>query len=278
MGISSSARGTRPVTLAAVHTAEGARRARDLLAYYDDHPVSSHAIADADELIDNIVPYSRASWTLRSGNPISDNLEICGFARWNRSQWLSTYTVDGCKNPRQMLRNVAKWVYRRAKARGLPLRRLTHAQIRAGAKGVIMHHDWTLAMNDGTHWDTGPGFPFDILWSDIQALKDQEAPTMTTPAQFWGYDSPDPNALGKDAIQLLVDAHLFSQTAANALENVAEDAAMKVLGYRLPGVADPGQDVYWFIRQAKEANERAAACEAKLDSVINKLNQLLARP
>lgn len=167
MAYKSSLRGARPVTLICIHTAEGARTAPSLAAYFyrSDIQASSHSIVDAYRTI-NIVPWHRAAWTLRSGNPISDNLEICGFAGWTRAEWLSTGTVDGCVNPRLMLSRVAVWIRQRCQARNIPIRRLSLAQVRQGARGVIHHYDWTQAMRDGTHWDVGPGFPWDVVMAE----------------------------------------------------------------------------------------------------------------
>lgn len=167
MAYKSSARGSRPVTLASLHSAEGARTAKSLASYFlrPDIMASAHDVVDADGII-SLIDYNRASWTLRSGNPISDNLEICGFARWTRAQWLSTETVDGCRNPRAMVRWAGVWLARRARARGLPLRFLTIDEVRRGERGLIDHNTWTKAMRDGSHWDVGGGFPFDVALAD----------------------------------------------------------------------------------------------------------------
>lgn len=171
----SSPRTDRPVTLVCIHTAEGARTARSLAAFFQRSDVyaSAHAAVDANETL-QMVPYSRAAWTLRSGNPISDNLEICGFARWTRAQWMSTGTVDGCVNPRRMLHRTADWIASRCTARGIPVRHLTLTQVRAGSEGVIHHDDWTKAMRDGTHWDVGTGFPWDYVLELARGTEEDE--------------------------------------------------------------------------------------------------------
>jgi hypothetical protein len=171
----SSARGSRPVSLLAVHTAEGARTARALANYFwrDDIMASSHDAIDGKETI-HMVPYHRASWTMRSGNPISDNVELCGFARWSRGQWLSTGVVDGVGNPRAMLVRLANWIRARAKARGIPTRKLTVTQLANNQWGVIAHDDWTKAKNDGTHWDPGPGFPWDVVMAMVNQPAEPE--------------------------------------------------------------------------------------------------------
>lgn len=183
MSYKSSPRGTRPVSLLAVHTAEGARTARSLAAYFyrPDIMASSHDAIDGHETI-HMVPYHRAAWTLRSGNPISDNVELCGFAGWNRGQWLSTGVVDGVGNPRAMLHRLAAWIRARAAARNIPLRKLSITQVAAGKWGVIGHHDWTIAKNDGTHWDPGPGFP----WDYVMSLVNPPAPAPPTEEETMG--------------------------------------------------------------------------------------------
>lgn len=169
MAYKSSPRGVRPVSLVAGHTAEGARTAASLGAYFwkPEIQASSHVGIDAGATL-NYVGYDRAAWTLRSGNPISDNAEICGFARWTRAQWLSTAMVDGCANPRAMVDRFADWVGSRCRARDIPIRKLSPAQVAAGWSGVIGHIDWTLGMRDGSHTDPGGGFPWDYVITRAQ--------------------------------------------------------------------------------------------------------------
>lgn len=164
MAYKSSARGAQPVRLIVVHTAEGARDAESLGNYFyrNDVQASSHVGIDADST-NQYVPYDRAAWTVRSGNPISDNAELCAFARWTRAQWLSTTTVDGCANPRAILDRTAAWIRSRCLARNIPIRKLSPADVAAGRAGVIGHVDWTLGMHDGTHTDPGPNFPWDYV-------------------------------------------------------------------------------------------------------------------
>jgi hypothetical protein len=155
MANSSSRNGTR-VLWVTVHTAEGIRKASDLKAFFDRSTnSSSHAVADDATLLDNLVPYDRAAWTLRNGNSRSDNLELCGFAKWTRNEWLDQH--------QGMLNNAARWIRSRCQARGIPIVKLSPADVRAGRAGVIGHVDYTQGTNDGSHWDPGPGFPWDVV-------------------------------------------------------------------------------------------------------------------
>lgn len=160
--VNSSSRSGRKVIWVCVHTAEGIRKASDLRAFFERSTNSSaHAVADDATLLDNLVSYSQAAWTLRSGNPASDNLELCGFASWSRNEWLT--------NHKGMLNNAASWVRARCLARGIPIRKLDAAGVRRGDAGVIGHVDYTNGTGDGTHWDPGPGYPWDVVLDKARA-------------------------------------------------------------------------------------------------------------
>jgi hypothetical protein len=154
--VNSSSRSGRKVIWVCVHTAEGIRKAADLRAFFERSTNSSaHAVADDTTLLDNLVSYSQAAWTLRYGNPASDNLELCGFASWSRDEWLT--------NHKGMLNNAASWIRARCLARGIPIRKVDAAGVRRGDAGVIGHVDYTNGTGDGTHWDPGPDFPWDYV-------------------------------------------------------------------------------------------------------------------
>lgn len=156
MAYKSDPRGTRPVSLLVLHSAEGARTAESLGSYFyrPDIMASSHVGIDDTHIL-QYVPYERSAWTVRSGNPISDNAELCGFAAWSRDVWLNEH--------RGMLDLAAGWLSARAHARGIPLSKLTPAQVGANAWGVIGHVDWTYGKHDGTHTDPGGNFPWDYV-------------------------------------------------------------------------------------------------------------------
>lgn len=153
-----SSRGGKKVRLLIVHTAEGARTNASLGAYFSNaaNQVSSHAGID-DFGVETFVDYSQAAWTARSANAIADQVELCGFASWTRDEWL--------RDHQNMLDHLGVWLRERAAARGIPLRKLSPAQVAAGASGVIAHVDWTVGMKDGTHTDCGTEFPWDYVMS-----------------------------------------------------------------------------------------------------------------
>lgn len=177
-----SSRGNAKVRLVVVHTAEGARTVESLGAYFAKSSVqaSSHVGID-DNRVEQYVSYDRAAWTCRSANPISDQVELCGFASWSRDQWLKEHP--------KMVGLAAAWIRERCLARGIPIVKLTPAQLAAGQPGVIGHVDWTTGMREGSHTDPGPGFPWDVVMS----MANQGGP------------APTPTPAGKSRAQILAD-------------------------------------------------------------------------
>lgn len=153
-----SSRGGATVRLVAIHTAEGATNAVDLGHYFANpsSQVSSHVGIDDSQTI-QYVDYSQATWTMLSANPISDQAELCGFAAWSRDTWLNSH--------KGMLDRTADWIRTRCLARGIPIVKLSPADVAAGRWGVLGHVDWTNGMHDGTHQDPGTGFPWDYVIS-----------------------------------------------------------------------------------------------------------------
>jgi hypothetical protein len=150
-----SSRGGRAVRLVVIHTAEGALTAQALGNYFAQasSQVSSHVGIDDTSTI-QYVDYAYECWAMLSANPISDQAELCAFAAWTRDQWFQH---------RGMLDQAASWIRSRCQARGIPIRKLTPAEVGAGQAGVCGHWDWTLGTGEGTHTDPGSNFPWDYV-------------------------------------------------------------------------------------------------------------------
>lgn len=159
------------VRLVVLHTSEGARTVDALAAFLrrDGINASYHGAVD-DTRYEAYVNYSRAAWALRNGNQESDNLCLCGFASWSREEWL---------RHTRMLDLTAAWIADRCAARGVPVRLLTPAEVAAALRddkhpgGVCDHDRYTRGTRDGTHWDVGPNFPWDVVMARAQTLHDR---------------------------------------------------------------------------------------------------------
>jgi hypothetical protein len=248
----SSSRGGARVRWLAVHSTEGIMRAADLRDW-QAWPGSSHASADATGTLlepdDGFVPYERAAWTLRNGNPVSENLELCALARWTRAEWLARPAL---------LEACAVWLARRSRATGVPLRKLTVEQVAAGWAGVIDHDDYTDATGDGTHWDVGASFPWDLVIPRARAILDPPAPT---PEGFLMALDDDEQ---REALALLRDLHyglrrplIGGVTASTALREIRTGVAGLVERHPAPvgltAPADPGEAVEGVVPWTDEA-------------------------
>ncbi|MBP2472734.1 hypothetical protein JOF53_001606 [Crossiella equi] len=220
-----------------MHTAEGARTVESLGRFFQGKTQASSHVGIDDNRIEQYVPYDRAAWTLRSGNPISDNAELCGFAKWTRAEWL--------RHPR-MLEQTAQWIAQRCRARGIPLRKLTPAQVAKGESGVIGHHEWTVGKKDGSHWDPGPQFPWDLVMAKAGGQSGED-------------ELPTPNEVAAATLDMPLgpgaDPHSLSAFVVSNRENAAKlDELLTLLRPGIEGVRHAGQ-LAALIAQAAESGE-----------------------
>lgn len=240
---SESRNGARVIWLA-VHSSEGndAPRVDDAAALRDAAwwTGSSHAITDNDpgSLLtpaQGCVPYERAAWTLRGGNHFSDNIEQVGWAHWTRAEWLA--------RPK-LLDNTARWLAERSKARGIPLVKLTPADVAAHRPGVIGHVDYTLGSRlaghpDGDHTDPGPNYPWDFVLDLARkyaaGLNPQEDELPSVADVVKGLlGAPVDKGTGS-VLQTLRDARLIARRAEEAA--LATEAKVDVLTAKVDALA-----------------------------------------
>lgn len=139
----------------AIHTTEGIMDANDLGYYWQRITGgSSHAGCDNKKTV-TYVDTQYASWTLLNGNSKSVNMEICGWAKWTRDEWLGPQ--------RGRLEQAAQWARQMCDKFGIPKKYIGASGVARGESGIIGHIDYTNGAKDGNHWDPGPGFPWDIF-------------------------------------------------------------------------------------------------------------------
>lgn len=209
MGYGSSYRGGAIIKLVCLHTTEGSRTKESLSSFFWNNPnASSHSTVDHTGILD-MVPRELAAWTLGGGNSISVNLEICGFAKWTREQWLSTGTVDGCVNPRMRVYWAAVWAKRECEALGIPKRLLAVGDRSAG---IVDHYRANRTYGWGDHHNVGAGFPWDVFFADMGTVSlpdekkeddDNMIYTQRCPVtEGYGVESlPVPTVSGSEAVQ-----------------------------------------------------------------------------
>ncbi|WP_066527108.1 peptidoglycan DD-metalloendopeptidase family protein [Corynebacterium bouchesdurhonense] len=116
------------------------------------------------------------------------HLSLVGWSSWKREEWLAQ---------EKMLRRAARIVADWSTKHGIPIRRLTAEQIKAGSWGITDHNGTRLAYGKTTHTDVGPGFPWDVFLEMVNdAMKPKLEATMTEPIAW-----PDgPGALNEAKI------------------------------------------------------------------------------
>lgn len=129
---------------------------------------SAHYYVDSNSVVQCVRTTDEAHTARSHGNDLGIHYELCGTAQ-TRAQWLDATS-------RATIRHAAQQMARDITRHGIPVRRLTVAQVRAchpdhgnGAGGICGHAEITRAFPEdkGTHTDPGSGFPWDVLASDI---------------------------------------------------------------------------------------------------------------
>lgn len=196
-----------------LHTSEGGETtssAEALCGYMGqpgDRPNSSggvygssyHIVADTD-VLRPAVPYDIVAYSAGGGNARGRHLCFPGKAGQTREQWLD-------ENSRAMIRQAAAWLADQGCGTAFPARRLTVDEVKSGVKGVCDHYDITRAFKKSTHTDLGAGFPWDVLFADVQAILGQTPPPLPPPSQkdqIMFIAAPGPEISGRTDVHFAV--------------------------------------------------------------------------
>ena len=160
-----------------LHTSEGAEgdsAAESLAGYLErpgDRPTSSggrygssyHAIADNGLRVIPCVPDHLVAYSAPGSN--TEGLHICipGRAGQTRLEWLTGAS-------RGAIATVAAFLLDTRDRYGIPVERLTAAEVSSRTRGYCDHATIRDAFGKTTHYDVGPEFPWDVLADDIRYL------------------------------------------------------------------------------------------------------------
>jgi hypothetical protein len=165
-----------PVQFVVVHHtagSEGPSSAESGAAYDKKRTdgTSTHVFVDSNSVACEVADEDRANHARFHGNEIGIGMELCGTLQ-TRAQWLDAASLP-------TLRLAARWAAEKVVKFGLPVRRLSVAEVRAAyyspqvsrPKGFAGHEDVTHAFpeDNGTHLDPGSGFPWDVF---LEAVTD----------------------------------------------------------------------------------------------------------
>jgi hypothetical protein len=163
----SSGRPYGPPLWVVVHTtqgSEGVKSAEDGAAYDTRRTdgTSTHYFHDQDTTIQCVRTSDRANGAKGTGNHYGIHHELCGKAEQNSAQWQDAASAG-------TIRNAAKQAARDCKKWGIPVRKLSVAQVRGHEKGLCEHHDISLAFGQSDHTDPGRSFPWPQFLDMVKA-------------------------------------------------------------------------------------------------------------
>jgi len=164
------------VQLVVIHDTEGSEgptSAEDGAAYDQRRTdgTSTHYFHDSNSTVQCVRTEDQAHAARAQGNRRGIQHELCGRAGQGAAGWADAVSQG-------TLRQAAKQAARDCKKWGIPVRKLTAAQVAAGVKGICGHVDITNAFpqDRGTHTDPGPSFPWGQFLAMVQADMQEDLP------------------------------------------------------------------------------------------------------
>lgn len=150
--------------------------ARDIARYFRSQSAggSAHYTVDPGEAIQSVYDGVIAWHAPPNGHSLG--VELCDPMTGPDSRWQD-------KNHEAMLQEAAVLVAQLCLAYGVPIVRLSVADLKAGKRGICGHVDVSGAFKQSSHWDPGPAFPWKHFMDLVRkAAANLQAPTTTTPA------------------------------------------------------------------------------------------------
>lgn len=147
------------------HTTESEAGNTNVIGYLERTRNGSYqTMVDFDGEEVRMVPDDRRAWAaMDAGNRIGLHICAMGRAAYSRDRWLSEARLL----ERTAMR-YAEW----SRLYGIPLVKLSPADVRAGRRGVCGHADISAAFRESDHTDPGGDFPYDVVISRAKQLLD----------------------------------------------------------------------------------------------------------
>lgn len=168
----SGSRRAKTIRVIVIHSAEAAdsfggdTSAEGVANYFSrsSTQASTQLAVDRDSCV-RMLPDLVIPWGASGANSDGLHVEICGYAKWSRSEWLQRKTML-----RRAAWKVAKWCW----LYDIPVRWLTDRQLGNGtARGLTTHKQVNEVFKRGHHWDPGGGFPRDVFLEWVEGYLDE---------------------------------------------------------------------------------------------------------
>lgn len=126
--------------------------ARDFQTRTEEAAASAHICCDADSII-QCVKDSYVAWAAPGANHDGIQIELAGFGAQKTQDWRDLYSTA-------MLALAADAVAQYSLKYGIPIMKLSDANLRNGNHGVVGHDQVSRVYHKSTHTDPGEAFPW----------------------------------------------------------------------------------------------------------------------
>lgn len=133
-----------------------------------DRQASAHICVDSDSIVQCVLD-NNVAFAAPGANNDGIQIELTGFAKQTREQWLDPYGV-------LLLDRGANATAQYCLKYGIPVRQLTNAQLAdKSQRGIVGHRQVSQVFQKSDHMDPGPNFPWDFFLKRVQAHFDARA-------------------------------------------------------------------------------------------------------
>jgi N-acetylmuramoyl-L-alanine amidase-like protein/putative peptidoglycan binding protein len=160
------------IVLHCMEAPEAATQAEQCAAFFatlgPDHVASAHYCVDSDSVV-QCVPDHCVAYHAPGANKYGLGIELAGYARQSRLEWLDTFGV-------RMLWLAAQLTARKCAERNIPVVYLPAAKLLGPRpRGITTHCEVNRAFKKSDHTDPGPGFPIDYFIEHVEVAMDSQA-------------------------------------------------------------------------------------------------------
>ena len=156
----------RNVRLIVIHSMEAPEKgdtAENAARFFQNppNPASAHLCIDNNSIVQCVLDNNIAA-AAPGANQDGIHLELAGFAKQTRDEWLDEYGL-------QLLNNAANAAAQYSLKYDIPVRRLTNDELADGkTRGLVSHSQVSAVFKKSTHTDPGEGFPWDFFLEHVE--------------------------------------------------------------------------------------------------------------
>jgi hypothetical protein len=160
----------RKIVIHSMEAPEKGKTAENIAGYFAGLPsnrkASAHYCIDNDSIV-QCVQTRDVAFAAPGANNDGIQLELAGYARQTREEWLDPYSTAVLKNAAWLCGVVL------VPKINIPVVFIPAATMKRNprAEGFTTHNEVSQAFKQSSHWDPGPGFPFDLFLSWVNAAR-----------------------------------------------------------------------------------------------------------